>query len=164
MFVDRKLSIDYCQLLEMGDELFCCGGSLVHQGHDGQLGGRLGGEQQRPLDPLPVVGRDGGHRPVAAHALVQLGLHTQELLEVVPSQVDVRDVAADEVGPDLLDLVIHSNLRELLIEPEDLQRFAELGYILLLLGSLLGPLLALFASFATPLLLLAAVGLDLVQP
>ena len=46
-----------------------------------------------------VVGSDGGQGPVLAHSLVELRLDTEELLEILSGEVQVTDVATDNVRP-----------------------------------------------------------------
>ena len=149
----------------MRHELVRGAGRGAGEGHDGQLGGRLGREEQRAGHLVPVVGGDGGHRPVPAHALVQLRLQTQELLEVVPAQVEARHVAAHQVGPHLLHLIIHGDLGIVVTEPEHSQGLAQVRHvrvtIIVARSSVPAAFLPLLALAA--LLVLAAVGLDVVQ-
>ena len=86
----------------MGDELVSSYGLRRHQWCDGELCRRLGSEQQWTFDLLSVVGSNSGVSSVLTNALVKLGLNTQELLEVVPSQVQVGDETTNKVGTDLI--------------------------------------------------------------
>ena len=47
------------------------------------------------------MGSNGGVGSVLTNTLVKLGLNAQELLQVVPSEVQVGDVATNNVGTDL---------------------------------------------------------------
>ena len=46
---------------------------------------------------------------ILTNALVKLGLHRQELLQVVSSQVQVGDVATNNVGTDLISAIISNS-------------------------------------------------------
>ena len=47
------------------------------------------------------MGSNSGVGSVLTNPLVKLGLNAQELLQVVPSEVQVGDVATNNVGTDL---------------------------------------------------------------
>ena len=55
------------------------------------------------------MGGNSGVGSVLTDALVQLGLYRQELLQVVSSQVQVGDVATNNVGTDLITAIISNS-------------------------------------------------------